>query len=141
MRISDWSSDVCSSDLLALAPYMLDGSHGGYLDAAEERLAQRDVQCFETEALMGRKGLAAPVLTYLFHRIEQRFDGRPPLMILAEAWRLFDDPPFAARIREWLKTLRTQTVSVVFVPPSLADVSECDIAPAIKQTRKRKKGW
>lgn len=116
---------------LALAPYMLDGSHGGYLDASEERLAQCDVQCFETEALMGRKGLAAPVLTYLFHRIEQRFDGRPTLMILDEAWSLFDDPLFAARIREWLKTLRKKNVSVLFATQSLADISESSIAPAI----------
>jgi len=116
---------------LALASYMLDGSHGGYLDAAEERLAQCDVQCFETEALMGRKGLAAPVLTYLFHRIEQRFDGRPTLMILDEAWSLFDDPLFAARIREWLKTLRKKNVAVLFATQSLADISESSIAPAI----------
>ncbi|NML88154.1 conjugal transfer protein TrbE [Sphingobium sp. TB-6] len=116
---------------LALAPYMLDGSHGGYLDAAEERLAQRNVQCFETEALMGRKGLAAPVLTYLFHRIEQRFDGRPTLMILDEAWSLFDDPLFAARIREWLKTLRKKNVAVLFATQSLTDISESSIAPAI----------
>ena len=116
---------------LALAPYLLDGSHGAYLDAATERLAFADVQCFETEALMGRKGLVAPVLTYLFHRIEQRFDGRPTLMILDEAWSLFDDPLFAARIREWLKTLRKKNVSVLFATQSLADISESSIAPAI----------
>lgn len=116
---------------LALAPYLLDGSHGAYLDAAIEKLAFADVQCFETEALMGRKGLVAPVLTYLFHRIEQRFDGRPTLMILDEAWSLFDDPLFAARIREWLKTLRKKNVSVLFATQSLADISESSIAPAI----------
>ena len=116
---------------LALAPYLLDGSHGAYLDAAIEKLAFADVQCFETEALMGRKGLVAPVLTYLFHRIEQRFDGRPTLMILDEAWSLFDDPLFAARIREWLKTLRKKNVSVLLATQSLADISESSIAPAI----------
>ena len=116
---------------LALAPYLLDGSHGGYLDAASEQLAHAHVQCFETEALMGRKGLVAPVLTYLFHRIEQRFDGRPTLMILDEAWSLFDDPLFASRIREWLKTLRKKNVAVLFATQSLADISESSIAPAI----------
>ncbi len=33
-------------------------------------LALADVQCFETEALMGQAGVVAPVLTYLFHRLE-----------------------------------------------------------------------
>ncbi|GAA0309834.1 conjugal transfer protein TrbE [Sphingomonas oligophenolica] len=115
----------------ALAPYMLDGAYGGLLDAADERFTKSQVQCFETEALMLRKGLVAPVLTYLFHRIERRFDGRPTLLILDEAWSLLDDPLFAARIREWLKTLRKKNVSVVFATQSLADITESSIAPAI----------
>jgi len=115
----------------ALAPYMVDGAYGGLLDAADERFTEARVQCFETEALMARKGVVAPVLTYLFHRIERRFDGRPTLLILDEAWSLLDDPLFAARIREWLKTLRKKNVSVVFATQSLADITESSIAPAI----------
>ncbi|WP_298671202.1 conjugal transfer protein TrbE [uncultured Sphingomonas sp.] len=115
----------------ALAPYMLDGAYGGLLDAADERFTHASVQCFETEALMLRKGIVAPVLTYLFHRIEHRFDGRPTLLILDEAWSLLDDPLFAARVREWLKTLRKKNVSVVFATQSLADITESSIAPAI----------
>lgn len=115
----------------ALAPYTLEGAYGGLLDAADEQLAEAQVQCFETEALMVRKGVVAPVLTYLFHRIEQRFDGRPTLLILDEAWSLLDDPLFAARIREWLKTLRKKNVSVVFATQSLADITTSSIAPAI----------
>ena len=116
---------------VALEPYTLEGAYGGLLDGAEERLAEADVQCFETEALMLRKGVVAPVLTYLFHRIERRFDGRPTLLILDEAWSLLDDPLFAARIREWLKTLRKKNVAVLFATQSLADISDSSIAPAI----------
>jgi len=115
----------------ALAPYLLDGAHGGLLDAAQEELGEADVQCFETEALMGHQKLSASVLTYLFHRIEARFDGRPTLLILDEAWRLLDDPMFAGHIREWLKTLRKKNVAVVFATQSLADISGSTIAPAI----------
>ncbi len=61
---------------------------------------------FEMEPLMAHKPLIPPVLTYLFHRLEARFDGRPTLLILDEAWTFLDDEMFAARIREWLKTLR-----------------------------------
>jgi type IV secretion system protein VirB4 len=115
----------------ALGPYTLEGEYGGLLDAADEQLAFADVQCFDTEALMLRKGVVAPVLTYLFHRIEQRFDGRPTLLLLDEAWSLFGDPLFAARIREWLKTLRKKNVAVLFATQSLADITESTIAPAI----------
>src|SRR3546814_2424815 len=95
----------------ALAPYTLEGPFGRLLDAAEDDLAIADTQCFETEALMGQAGVVAPVLTYLFHRLEERFAGRPTLLILDEAWIFLDHPLFAARIREWLKTLRKKNVA------------------------------
>ncbi|MGS1016168.1 conjugal transfer protein TrbE [Allosphingosinicella humi] len=115
----------------AIQPYTLDGPHGRLLDAAESGLAFADVQCFETEALLGQASVVAPVLTYLFHRLEERFDGRPTLLILDEAWVFLDHPLFAARIREWLKTLRKKNVAVLFATQSLADVAGSSIAPAI----------
>src|SRR5690606_30127056 len=75
-----------------------------------------------------------PVLSYLFHRLEERFDGRPTLLILDEAWLFLDHPLFAARIREWLKTLRKKNVAVVFATQSLADIAGSSIAPAIVES-------
>jgi type IV secretion/conjugal transfer VirB4 family ATPase len=115
----------------ALGAYTLDGPYGRLLDAAEQQLAFADVQCFETEALMGQAGIVAPVLTYLFHRLEERFDGRPTLLVLDEAWIFLDHPLFAARIREWLKVLRKKNVAVLFATQSLADIASSSIAPAI----------
>jgi type IV secretion system protein VirB4 len=115
----------------ALQPYTLDGPFGRLLDAAEDRLALSDVQCFETEELMHESGAVLPVLTYLFHRLEERFDGRPTLLILDEAWVYLDNPLFAARIREWLKVLRKRNVSVLFATQSLADIAGSSIAPAL----------
>jgi type IV secretion system protein VirB4 len=115
----------------ALAPYTLEGPFGRLLDAAEDDLRMADVQCFETEALMGAGSMVAPVLTYLFHRLEARFTGRPTLLILDEAWKFLDHPLFAARIREWLKTLRKKNVAVIFASQSLADIADSGIAPAI----------
>jgi len=54
---------------IALQPYTLEGPYGRLLDAADQQLVLADVQCFETEALMGQTGAVAPVLTYLFHRL------------------------------------------------------------------------
>src|SRR5208282_4773085 len=115
----------------AVMPYTLDGPFGRLLDAAEDSLAIADVQCFETETLMHEAGVVLPVLTYLFHRLEARFDGSPTLLILDEAWVFLDDPLFAARIREWLKTLRKKNVAVVFATQSLADITNSKIAPAV----------
>jgi len=41
---------------------------------------------------------------------------------------------FAARIREWLKTLRKKNVAVVFATQSLADIARSTIAPAIVES-------
>ena len=115
----------------ALMPYTLDGPFGRLLDAAQDSLALAEIQCFETEELMHQPGVVAPVLTYLFHRLEARFDGRPTLLILDEAWVFLDHPLFAARIREWLKVLRKKNVAVIFATQSLADIADSAIAPAI----------
>jgi type IV secretion system protein VirB4 len=115
----------------ALAPYTLEGPYGRLLDAADETLEVAQLQCFETEDLMGQAGAVAPVLTYLFHRLEERFTGRPTLLILDEAWIFLDHPLFAARIREWLKILRKRNVAVLFATQSLADISDSMIAPSV----------
>ena len=115
----------------ALHPFTLEGPHGQLLDGDHETLTLADAVCFEMEELMHRKGAALPVLTYLFHQLEARFDGRPTLLILDEAWLFLDDPAFAARIREWLKTLRKKNVSVIFATQSLADIANSSIAPAL----------
>jgi type IV secretion system protein TrbE len=117
--------------VVALSPYTLEGAYGRLLDGCAERLATSDVLHFEMEGLMQHKPLVAPVLTYLFHRLEARFNGRPTLLILDEAWTFLDDALFAARIREWLKTLRKKNVAVVFATQSLADIERSTIAPAL----------
>jgi type IV secretion system protein TrbE len=118
----------------ALQPYTLGWPHGRLLDADDDRLGQADVQGFEMEELMQAKAAVLPVLSYLFHRLEQRFDGAPTLLILDEAWVFLDDPAFAGRIREWLKTLRKKNVSVLFATQSLADIQDSAIAPAIVES-------
>jgi type IV secretion system protein VirB4 len=56
---------------------------------------------------------------------------QPHLLVLDEAWLFLDSPIFAARIREWLKTLRKKNVAVVFATQSLADIATSSIAPAL----------
>ncbi|HEX7382409.1 MAG TPA: conjugal transfer protein TrbE, partial [Nevskiaceae bacterium] len=115
----------------ALAPYVLGGAHGRLLDADHDELGVADVQGFEMEELMTSRAAVLAVLGYLFARFEERFDGAPTLLILDESWLFLDDPVFAARIRQWLKTLRKKNVSVIFATQSLADIKDSSIAPAI----------
>jgi type IV secretion system protein VirB4 len=115
----------------ALAPYTLEGPFGRLLDAAEDDLHMADVQCFEMEALMGSESVVAPVLSYLFHRLEERFTGRPTLLVLDESWKYIDHPLFSERIREWLKTVRKKNVAVVFATHNLSEIAASPIAPVL----------
>jgi type IV secretion system protein VirB4 len=115
----------------ALLPYTQEGAHGGIFDGAEDRLSFSNAVLFEMEEIMARPKAAGPALLYLFDRLDERFDGRPTLLVLDEAWLFLDSPLFAARIREWLKTLRKKNVAVLFATQSLADIANSPIASAL----------
>ena len=120
-----------SNDLKqALRPYCVGGPYGRLLDAETEHLGSADVQAFEIEGLVGT-GAAPAVLAYLFHRIGDRLDGRPTMLIIDEGWLALDDEGFAGQLREWLKTLRKKNASVIFATQSLSDIDNSAIAPAI----------
>ncbi|VIO72445.1 Type IV secretion system protein virB4 [Bradyrhizobium ivorense] len=120
-----------SNDLKqALRPYCVGGPYGRLLDAESEHLGIATVQAFETEGLIGTAAAPA-VLSYLFHRIEDRLNGEPTLIIVDEGWLALDDEGFAGQLREWLKTLRKKNASVVFATQSLSDIDGSAIAPAI----------
>ncbi|HBL93052.1 MAG TPA: conjugal transfer protein TrbE [Hyphomonas sp.] len=126
------SALVQSGDIRsALQPYTLEGAYGALLDADQEGLSTGRVAAFEMEDIMHDARLAAPVLAYLFHRLEARFHGSPSLLILDEAWVFLDHPLFAGRLREWLKTLRKKNVSVLIATQSLSDIDGSEIAPAL----------
>jgi len=114
----------------ALQPYTVGGPWGRLLDGEFEHLGTAEVQAFETEGLIGTAAAPA-VLSYLFHRIGDRMDGRPTLLIIDEGWLALDDKGFADQLREWLKTLRKKNASVIFATQSLADIDGSAIAPAI----------
>lgn len=120
----------------ALRRYTLAGPYGRLLDASQDNLDVGTWQAFETEQLMRQPAAVVPVLTYLFHRLEDRFaaegtGGRPTLLVLDEAWVFLADGTFAAKIHEWLKVLRKRNVAVVFATQSLADIQASPIAPAL----------
>ncbi len=120
-----------SNDLKqALRPFCVGGAYGRLLDAEAEHLGSAAVQAFEIEGLVGT-GAAPAVLSYLFHRIGDRLDGRPTLLIIDEGWLALDDEGFAGQLREWLKTLRKKNASVIFATQSLSDIDNSSIAPAI----------
>ncbi len=107
-----------------LGAFSLAGPLGRFLDADHDVLLEGNFVTFELETLMamGPK-VIVPVATYLFHRIDQRLDGRPTLIILDEAWIMLTQSLFGAKIEDWLRTLRKKNAAVVLATQSLSEIA------------------
>lgn len=134
--LTDFVSTLQDHELRdGLAHYTLSGAVGHLLDADHDSLDDNVFQVFEMENLipLGAKNMV-PVLLYLFHRIEQRLQGQPTLIVLDEAWLMLIDALFEQKIREWLKTLRKSNAAVVFATHSPSDILNSRIAHAIVES-------
>jgi len=118
----------------ALEPFVAikGGIMSSLLDAEKDGLSESNFQVFEIEHLLNMdKRHAVPVLTYLFHMIEKRLDGRPTVIIIDEAWIMLDHPLFKEKIKEWLLVLRKANASVIFATQSISDIFNSSIKDVI----------
>ena len=106
----------------ALIPYKIGGALGKYFDSDKDTLNFSRWQVFEMNQVINNKKGITPLLSYIFRRIENSLDGSPCIIILDECWMFFDNPIFAAKIREWLKVLRKKNCSVIFATQELGDI-------------------
>ncbi len=115
-----------------LAPWIEDGEFGWLFDNVEDRLdVTARVMGFDMTALLENPRLRTPTMMYLFHRIDERLDGQPTMILIDEGWKALDDEVFAARIRDWLKTLRKRNALVGFATQSARDALDSRISTAL----------
>jgi type IV secretion system protein VirB4 len=108
------------------------GEHGWLFDNAEDHLdLSAKTLGFDMTALLETPRLRTPVMMYLFHRIEERLDGLATMILIDEGWKALDDEVFAARIRDWLKTLRKRNALVGFATQSARDALDSRISTAL----------
>lgn len=122
-----------AGDLAArLAPWWGEGEHAWLFDNAEDRTdLDRRVVGFDMTRLLDDPVLRTPTMMYLFHRVEERLDGTPAIIVVDEGWKALDDPVFTARIRDWEKTIRKRNGIVGFATQSAEDALASSIASAI----------
>ena len=121
------------NDLYArLAPWHSDGAHAWLFDNAVDGLElDADTIGFDMTAILDQPALRSPTMLYLFHRVEERLDGKPTIIVVDEGWKALDDEVFVARIRDWEKTIRKRGGIVGFATQSASDALESKIASAI----------
>ncbi len=115
-----------------LGAWIGEGENAWLFDNADDQLDLTSrVLGFDMTALLENPKLRTPTMMYLFHRIEERLDGKPTMILIDEGWKALDDEIFAARIRDWLKTLRKRNALVGFATQSARDALESRISTAL----------
>jgi type IV secretion system protein VirB4 len=86
---------------------------------------------FDMTRILDDATVRTPAMMYLFHRIEERLDGSPTIIVVDEGWKALDDDVFVRRIKDWEKTIRKRNGVVGFATQSAQDALESRIASAI----------
>jgi type IV secretion system protein VirB4 len=122
-----------TGDLSArLAAWCDGGDHAWLFDNGADHLdVDARILGFDMTRLLDSPIVRTPAMMYLFHRIEQRLDGTPAIIVVDEGWKALDDPVFVRRIKDWEKTIRKRNGLVGFCTQSASDALDSRIAAAI----------
>jgi type IV secretion system protein VirB4 len=86
---------------------------------------------FDMTRLLDDPIARTPAMMYLFHRVEERLDGTPAIIVIDEGWKALDDSVFVERLKDWEKTIRKRNGLVGFVTQSAEDALKSRIASAV----------
>ncbi len=122
-----------SDDLYArMRPWWGNGERAWLFDNEADRTdLSADTIGFDMTAILDDPVSRTPALLYFFHRVEERLDGAPSIIVVDEGWKALDDDVFVRRIKDWEKTIRKRNGIVGFATQSAQDALESRIASAI----------
>ncbi len=122
-----------AADLAArLAPWHGKGDYAWLFDNAEDGLdLETRTVGFDMTQILDDPAARTPAMMYLFHRVEQRLDGTPTIIVIDEGWKALDDEIFIQRIKDWEKTIRKRNGIVGFGTQSAQDALSSRISSAI----------
>ena len=115
-----------------LAPWYGAGEHAWLFDNPTDQLnLDTRTAGFDMTALLDNPALRTPAMMYLFHRVDERLDGSPSMIVIDEGWKALDDDVFVHRLKDWMKTIRKRNGVVGFATQSASDAIESKIAATI----------
>lgn len=122
-----------AGDLYArMRPWVNDGEHSWLFDNEQDKTdLSADTVGFDMTSILDDPFVRTPALYYFFHRVEQRLDGSPAIIVVDEGWKALDDEVFVRKIKDWEKTIRKRNGIIGFATQSASDALESKIASAI----------
>ncbi len=107
---------------LALNDYV-SGSFRGFFDSGDE-IDSGDAwwTTYEIGNVLRNREISRPLLRYLFNHMIERFDERPTMIVIDEAYDFLSDDFFAEKFGEMLRQYRKMNAFVLMATQSLADL-------------------
>lgn len=132
-RLSNLQMLIPSHDLRSLLdPWVKNGRYARYFDNDQDTFDfKSNWTAVEVGKLLVDETLAGAFVEYLFHRIEQRLDGRPTLIYLEECWFLFRSKLFSDRIDNWLRTFAKKEAFLVMTTQGIDEIARSEIFATI----------
>ena len=101
------------------------GPFATFFDNEEDSFSLGSFVGMETGKLLMTPEVASPFMDYAFYCIEQKLDGNTPTFIyVEEAWYMLENPAFAEKMDDWLRTLRKKKAFLVFATQALDEIKK-----------------
>ncbi len=112
------------NDLNARLRPWIDGEKAWLFNAGHDVLSFADQRVFgfDMTSILDNDEVRTPALMYIYHRLDELFDGTPVMIFMDEGWRLLRDQTFSDFIIDKMKTIRKLNGIVGFGTQSAADI-------------------
>lgn len=122
-----------SKDLWSrLQPWFGDGERAWLFDNELDMInAEQDIFGFDMTAILDDPISRTPAMMILFHKIEEKLDGKPTIIVVDEGWKALDDDVFVSKINDWEKTIRKRNGIIGFATQSAQDALKSKISSSI----------
>jgi type IV secretion system protein VirB4 len=95
--------------------YASGGAYGDLFDMPEDNFSVDMLSCWNLSRWMGDVATRGPLTSYLLHRLTAMLNGTPTLLVLDEAFRIFETPLFASRMATWCDHLSKSNASAMML--------------------------
>ncbi|MGV1760534.1 VirB4 family type IV secretion/conjugal transfer ATPase [Rhizobium sp. A22-96] len=118
------------NDLHARLRPWVEGEKAWLFNARQDALSfsGRRAFGFDMTSILDNDEIRTPALMYIYHRLDEIFDGTPALIFMDEGWRLLKDRGFSDFIVDKMKTIRKLNGIVGFGTQSASDISNSPAA-------------
>ncbi|AOU97736.1 hypothetical protein BI364_06985 [Acidihalobacter yilgarnensis] len=107
-----------------LAQWIGDGRYAGYFDHETDGMTLGAFVGIAMDEVLRFPRAARAFMDLAFHRIGKQLDGAPVYIHIEEGWFALDDPAFARKLDDWLRTLRKLNGVLILSTQSLKEIAE-----------------